>query len=193
MQGDHIRHSSARLLTCPMPTAPHPLDLVAPDARYAGSFRAALAEFHAEGRNLDVSLDGVPAHISELRLAAVFPGPGQVPETTYWGVSGGEFLGRVGLRHTLTEGLLEWGGHIGYEVRPSARGRGVGHALLAGVLPHARALGLARVLLTCDDDNLASARIIERGGGVLEDLRPTPDGPPKRRYWIELQPEVKQP
>lgn len=176
-----------------MTSAPFPLDLVAPDARYAESVRAALAEFHAEGRNLDVSLDGVLPHISELRLAAVFPGPGQVPETTYWGVFGTEFLGRVSVRHTLTEGLLEWGGHIGYEVRPSARRQGVGHALLAGALPRARALGLTRALLTCDDDNLASARIIERAGGVLEDLRPTPDGPPKRRYWIELQPDVKQP
>ena len=72
------------------------------------------------------------------------------------GVVNGEYVGRVSLRHRLNAGLEAWGGHIGYEVRPSVRGRGYGHALLAGMLPHARTLGLERVLLHCDDSNAAS-------------------------------------
>lgn len=72
------------------------------------------------------------------------------------GVVNGEYVGRVSLRHRLNAGLEAWGGHIGYEVRPSVRGRGYGHALLAGMLPHARTLGLERALLHCDDSNAAS-------------------------------------
>ena len=68
----------------------------------------------------------------------------------------GEYVGRISLRHELNTGLETWGGHIGYEVRPSMRGR----SLLAGILPHARTLGLERMLLHCDDSNAASICII---------------------------------
>ena len=56
---------------------------------------------------------------------------------------------------------------------------------VAAVLEEARKLGLDRVLITCDDSNLASARTIERSGGVLEDIRPTSLGL-TRRYWVAL-------
>ncbi|MDX2516846.1 GNAT family N-acetyltransferase [Streptomyces stelliscabiei] len=70
-------------------------------------------------------------------------------------------------------------------MRPSARRRGLATWALGAVLPEARALGMGRVLITCDDDNVASARTIERNGGVLEDVRTTDEGI-KRRYWITL-------
>ncbi len=162
------------------------LQLVRPDATHVLAFGAALPEFHAEGRLLDVHPDGVAAHVRELRLSAVEPGQYGVRETVLWALLGREFVGRVNLRHDLTPELRLWGGHIGYEVRPSARRRGVGRALLRGALPHARALGLTRVLLTCDDTNLASIRIIEGEGGVLEDITPGPQGERRRRYWIAL-------
>nr|WP_310583671.1 GNAT family N-acetyltransferase [Deinococcus sp.] len=101
------------------------------------------------------------------------------------GVVNGEYVGRVSLRHRLNAGLEAWGGHIGYEVS-SVRGRGYGHALLAGMLPHARTLGLTRVLLHCDDSNVASIRVIEKAGGVLDGLVVNPVGEAGRRYWIEL-------
>ena len=75
--------------------------------------------------------------------------------------------------------LLEVGGHIGYSVRPSARRRGVATEALRLVLPHAAALGIDPALLTCDVDNVASARVIEANGGVLEDVRGV-----KKRYWV---------
>ena len=105
--------------------------------------------------------------------------------TNWWVVEDDTYLGAIQLRHTLNDFLLEAGGHIGYGIRPSARRRGYAAWALGAVLPEARALRLDRVLLTCDPDNTASARTIERHGGVLEDERDTEVGR-KRRYWITL-------
>ena len=102
----------------------------------------------------------------------------------YWITDGAgadeEVVGFLALRHALTAWLLEEGGHIGYSVRPSRRGQGHASRALGLAVRRAAELGLDRVLLTCDEDNLASARTIERNGGVYEDTR---NG--KRRYWIE--------
>ncbi|WP_112236560.1 GNAT family N-acetyltransferase [Kribbella monticola] len=111
--------------------------------------------------------------------------PGRVPASYWWIVDDGEYAGAITLRYELNERLLDGGGHIGYGVRPSARGRGLATWALGQVLDRARASGLDRVLVTCDDDNLASARTIERNGGVLEDVRDTWLGL-TRRYWIDL-------
>ncbi len=104
---------------------------------------------------------------------------GWVPSSLRWVTEDGEILGTIRLRHQLNELLLRDGGHIGYAVRPTARRRGVASRALALMLEECRARGISRVLLTCDDDNLASARTIEANGGVLEDVL---DG--TRRYWI---------
>ncbi|WP_086803650.1 GNAT family N-acetyltransferase [Streptomyces caniscabiei] len=116
---------------------------------------------------------------------SVAPRDGRVHATHWWIVEGDSYMGAIDLRHRLTAFLLHSGGQIGYSVRPSARKRGLATWALGAVLPEARALGLGRVLITCDDDNAASARIIERNGGVLEDVRTTEEGV-KRRYWITL-------
>jgi predicted acetyltransferase len=162
------------------------LCLESPSQSLLPSFSHALTEYHAQGRHLDLSSNHLPEYIASFADRASSPAPGRVAETVLWGVVGGEYVGRVSLRHTLTPGLGAWGGHIGYEVRPSARGRGYAHALLAGILPHARPLGLERVLLPCDDSNAAPIRVIERAGGVLEALVVNPEGAPGRRYWLEL-------
>ncbi|MFF1418206.1 GNAT family N-acetyltransferase [Streptomyces sp. NPDC058280] len=100
-------------------------------------------------------------------------------------VDGETYLGAIDLRHYLNPFLLEGGGHIGYSIRPSARRSGLATWALGAVLPTTPALGLDRVLLTCDDGNVGSARTIESNGGVLEDVRNTEIGV-KRRYWIVL-------
>jgi predicted acetyltransferase len=83
--------------------------------------------------------------------------------------------------------LAQWGGHIGYVVRPAFRRHGYATQMLRQSLPIARTVGLKRVLVTCDDTNIGSARVIERCGGILQNKLPGPDGqPPKRRYWIEM-------
>ncbi len=105
---------------------------------------------------------------------------GLVPSTSRWVVQDGRLVGFVALRHELNAFLFEEGGHIGYAVRPTARGRGIATAAAALALLEARHLAIERVLLTCDDANVASATVIERNGGVLEDVRGG-----KRRYWVE--------
>jgi predicted acetyltransferase len=94
-------------------------------------------------------------------------------------VNGGEYLGRIAIRHRLTDGLREWGGHIGYIVRPSARQRGYATAMLAAALLLARGLGIDPALLTCDAGNIGSRKVIEANGGRLEDQRGV-----KLRYWV---------
>lgn len=110
----------------------------------------------------------------------------KVHATFYWIVEDSNYLGAITLRHELNAKLLEGGGHIGYGVRPSARGRGLATWALGTVLDQARARDLDRVLVTCNDDNVASAQTIERNGGVLEDVRETWVGL-TRRYWIDLR------
>lgn len=106
----------------------------------------------------------------------------RVPSTYFWIADGEELVGFLNLRHLLNDFLLEVGGHIGYSVKPSARGRGHARAALRLALDEAAALGLERVLVTCDDDNEASRRTIEGNGGVLEDVRDA-----KMRFWISLR------
>lgn len=105
--------------------------------------------------------------------------PGWVPCTTWWWLDGRIFVGRIALRHRLTEALRAAGGHIGYDVRPSARRRGHATAMLRQVLIEAATLGIADVLVTCDEDNVGSRRVIEACGGQLDDRRGR-----KLRYWI---------
>jgi predicted acetyltransferase len=108
------------------------------------------------------------------------PCPPQRHGSPRWIVEDGQVLGGIALRHYLDENI----GHIGYGIRPSARRRGLATWALAEMLVEARAaLGLDRVLVPCLDGNVASARTIERNGGVLEDIRDTTHGP-LRRYWI---------
>lgn len=112
--------------------------------------------------------------------------PGRVPATTLWVTAGGDYVGSIQLRYELTDALTELGGHIGYGIRPSWRRRGAATFALGGMLARACRLGLSRVLITCDDANVASVRTIERHGGELEDVREAPGRSPWRRYWITI-------
>jgi predicted acetyltransferase len=166
-------------------------ELVRPLTRVRGSFVAAMAEFQAEGRGApdDRTMvgaeirghratwhtpEGFARFVAQLRAEAdedPSRPPGLVPSTTLWWVDGDEYLGRIAVRHRLSPALLEVGGHIGYDVRPSARRRGHATAMLRGALPIAAGLGIERALITCDVDNVASRKVIETCGGVLEDRR----------------------
>jgi predicted acetyltransferase len=117
--------------------------------------------------------------------AAIRPADGRVHADYWWIADEERYLGCITLRHALTDFLLRAGGHVGYFVRPSARGSGLAAWALRAILPRARDLGLDRVLVTCDDGNVASARTIEKTGGVLENVRQTELGL-TRRYWITL-------
>jgi predicted acetyltransferase len=95
---------------------------------------------------------------------------GWVPWTEYWLVQGNRVLGTSSLRHHLTPALEEYGGHIGYVIRPCERRKGYGTEILRLTLQKATQMQLRQVVITCDDVNLASARIIEVNGGRLKDI-----------------------
>lgn len=114
------------------------------------------------------------------------PREGRVRHTFLIATAGHAIVGRVSLRHELNDRLREYGGHLGFGVVPSFRRQGYGRQLLRQSLPIARALGIDRLLLTCDDRNVGSIRIIESCGGVFQDTRPRAEGGSTRRYWIDL-------
>lgn len=93
----------------------------------------------------------------------------------------GRALGFLNLRLRLNEGLLNYAGHIGYSIRPSARGQGLAKEQLRQGLQVAKSKNIKRALVTCDSDNAASRAVILTNGGALEDVRGG-----KERYWIDL-------
>jgi predicted acetyltransferase len=171
------------------------LTLVSPSTKWAREVIATASEFRQAGeRDLMGSPEQMRADfagfVAELELTASQPGvrPGWVTANTYWLVRDGRtVLGRSNLRHCLTPELEDVGGHIGYAIRPSERRKGYGTQILALTLEKARERGLSRVMVTCDTANTASARIIEKNGGVLASQSVSP-GSRKlvSRYWIEL-------
>ncbi len=139
---------------------------------------------------LDRPMDNFASLISWLREQSEGIGlkEGFVSHSTFWLVdTNGLILGVSNLRHKLTDHLWREGGHIGYGVRPSERGKGYGTLMLKLVLEKAKELGLEKVLITCDKDNPASARVIQKNGGKLDnELVAKESGKMKQRYWIEL-------
>lgn len=187
--------------------------LVAPNTRYRPSFLRAIEEFAAEGRSestyapalgygdtrLRQHFDCFVCDLLDLRSGKL-RGTRRSPDYVLWLVDGKVFVGQVSVRPELTtDFLITYGGHIGYSIRPSLRQRGYGRQILALALPVARSLGLLRVLVTCNADNHASRRIIERNGGRFERALPMPrqtlvlegrdpDTPvDKLRFWIDLE------
>lgn len=104
-----------------------------------------------------------------------------VPQTTYWLYVNDRPVGICRLRHRLNDNLRIVGGHIGYCIRPSERGKGYGNLILAEVLKKAQMKGINDVLITCHDDNIASRKVIEHNSGVLGDINDH-----RCRYWIKI-------
>ena len=164
---------------------------------YKESYLAATREFQAEGHNLEIDFHDLATnfhyYLQAWRDRRYHPRPGSVPETIFWLIGDEEFIGRTSLRHSLNAKLLQFGGHIGYEIRPTQRRKGYGKLILRLALEQARAIGLTRVLVTCDDTNIGSAKIIEYNGGVLENtVLLAGRNVPTRRYWIDISPENPQ-
>ncbi|QFP76246.1 GNAT family N-acetyltransferase [Deinococcus sp. AJ005] len=172
-------------------------ELVSPSSHYQQSFIQAVREAQAAGSGLgdtlnwdvtqmEADFESVLADLRRYEPGHELP-EGFVHSEHLWLVEGDVYLGRASLRHTLTPRLREFGGHIGYEIRPSVRRQGHGSTILRLTLERARGLGLDRVLITCDTDNLGSRGVIEGNGGVLEGEFVLASHPkPIRRYWITL-------
>ena len=112
---------------------------------------------------------------------------GLVPDSTFFCLDEDRdiFVGAVNIRHWLNDSLLLNGGHIGDGVRPSERGKGIGTKMIALALEECRRLGILRVLMVCDRNNIASARTIQKNGGILEN-EVVVNGVVEQRYWIDL-------
>lgn len=112
---------------------------------------------------------------------------GYVPDTTLFCLDKDRniFVGAVNIRHYLNENLLKTGGHIGDGTRPSERRKGYATAMISLALQECRKLGINRVLMCCDRNNIGSAKSIIRNGGVLEN-EVVEDGVPVQRYWIRV-------
>jgi predicted acetyltransferase len=174
--------------------------LVPPAPCHAPSYLEALREGFRRGeqdtvterrvRQIEADFAGYLAVITDqtrnirLPTGEIVP---KVPFSLHWLTDGDVFIGEASLRHQLNAHLMREGGHIGYGIRPSYRGRGYGRRILALALAECRTLGLERVLVTCLESNAASARIIEVNGGVLENVIVDPAGRGRVcRYWIEV-------
>lgn len=169
------------------------IHLVPPDESYRESFLRGLGEFRHEGLpwwiggDLESVEQDFRSFVAKKLADASRRTETVVPATHLWAVMDEQFVGRVSIRHELNDALRVEGGHIGYDTVPSFRRSGVATEMLRQALPTARALGLTEVLLTCDDTNAASIRVIESNGGRLRETK-TLDSvkPPKRYYWIAL-------
>lgn len=168
------------------------MPLIAPDDDHFAEYRALIEEFGDGGLDGSgfwgehqpvLTEAGYRAWVAGLLREGdpdLAPLPERVKCSYFWITDDdGAWVGFLALRRSLNDFLFEQGGHIGYSVRPSRRRQGHASAALRAALGEAAALGIDPVLVTCDDDNVASQRTIESCGGRLEDVRSG-----KRRYWI---------
>lgn len=166
--------------------------LTRPSERYKDSFIAAVYEFIREKRTINWHPEILRTRFDEyLRVveqAETEPLAGYVPASQFWLVNGGNrYIGDVDIRHCLNESLKRFGGHIGYKIRPTFRQRGYGTLICKLGVERARLLGIGDILITCDDDNIGSAKIIEANGGLLRDRVDNGRGVLTRRYWIRAE------
>jgi len=167
--------------------------LSSPVEQYKASFLEGLQELHAEGimeyydfQSVSENFAGFLQRLRDEEDRAKIPAH-RVPASQFWLIDNGEYIGTFNLRHELNEWLYTFGGHIGYRIRPSKRRRGYGKEILCLGLEKARERGLRRVLVTCDETNIGSKKIIEANGGVFENAVTEEGASVKRlRYWIDI-------
>ncbi|MBT5016539.1 GNAT family N-acetyltransferase [Candidatus Peregrinibacteria bacterium] len=171
------------------------MKLIVPSLKYKDSFLDALMEFEKTKeagfwkfpdetpRTLESYIERILNHSEGADLPDNW-----VPCTSYWLIDeNNEFVGHINIRHRLNDFLTNFGGHIGYAIRPSMRRQGHGTQILKLALPKAAALGLDRILITCDKTNTPSLKIIEKNNGIFEnECEQTGDLPTKLRFWIDL-------
>jgi predicted acetyltransferase len=168
------------------------LQLNSPSVELLPSYIAFLDEIAAHGERVwparPEPTETAESFVERLLRAEVSHAPPH-QQTTYWATVDAAVVGQIGLRHRLNAELAEFGGHIGYTVRPASRARGIATEMLRQVLRTSKAQEIGRLLLTCAPDNVASNRTIRANGGVLERTifverfqRET------NLYWIDLSP-----
>jgi predicted acetyltransferase len=168
------------------------ITLVKPQLELVPSYISFIEEMRSAGEKIWESVIPSPTETPELFVKRLLEGehistPDLVSETYYWALLNNEVVGRVGFRHYLNENLKEFGGHIGYEVRPSARNKGIAKEMLRLVLQTPKAKEIGRLLLTCAPNNIASNRTILANGGVLTSTKFVERWQRETNYyWIDL-------
>lgn len=170
-------------------------NLVKPDISLREKFISMVNDYNDNNENIfnndyfntDFDYEGYIKDLDDLSNGVGLP-EGYVPSTEWWLINSiNDILGTVRLRHKLGERNFQEGGHIGYDISPRYRKKGYGKIILELVLNKAKELGLEKVLITCDFDNIGSRRIIEHNGGKLENsIISKETGKEVLRYWIEL-------
>lgn len=165
------------------------MELVEPSMAYVKSLEEAIGESngeHVHGLVLEHGYKTAAAAIEEIlrHSKGEYLPDGWVPASSYFLVENNTYIGIVNIRHYLNAALEKRGGHIGYSIRTSKQRQGYGTHMLGLALQKAKVLGIDRVLITCDADNIGSRKVIEKNGGVLQDEIEV-EGAPILRFWIE--------
>lgn len=177
------------------------IELIKPNSNYAAdiwAFRQEILECDAESEDqfagcmsLDTSKSAEEwIKICELRKREETCGETgtAVPSHMYLAVrkSDNRIVGVIDLRHHIDHPILgTWGGHCGYSVRPTERGKGYAKEMLRLNIQNAKVLGIPKLLITCDVSNAASEKTILANGGVYEKTIEV-DGSRMKRYWITV-------
>lgn len=165
--------------------------LVEPNEEMAEEFLAMAEEYKAAGNDrYKFALENFPVYLEQVTNYArgIKLNTDRVPGSEFWLAVNSRIVARSNLRHRLNPALEREGGHIGYGVRPSERRKGYGTLILKLTLEKAKTLGLEKVFLTCDADNVGSAKIIEKNGGVFAGQTVSPKTAKMiAQYWIEIR------
>lgn len=166
------------------------LSLVCPSEELGQQFMEMVDEFREAGEahylDEDVISKGLDEYLKWLRNGETpaLLSSNLVPWTAFWAMRDARLVGISSLRHWLSPWMAEFGGHIGYRVRPSARRLGLGTAILHLTLARAFERGIDPVLIVCTPDNEASIAIIKKNGGIYDRETEREDGVCLHRFWV---------
>jgi len=166
--------------------------LILPSVNYKDSYLEAVLEFQQERRNNNINHEKLSSDFESYIKEQIGFSKGEnlpygfIPFTNFWLIDKFEFIGFLVFRHYLTDKLKKEGGHIGYEIRPSKRKMGYGKKILELGLVKVKEAGIEKALITCNEDNLASRKIIEYcGGEFIDKVKLENQVPLKLRFWVK--------
>ena len=170
--------------------------LTKPTNEYAEEISRYRDEFLASGESMDGTgpLSKIEDPFRYVEICSEWERPetvptGLVPATQFMLVraSDNHVVGMIQVRHMFNSFLSKFGGHIGYSVCPSERGKGYASLMLKKVLPYCKQVGIDKLLVTCLEDNIASEKTIRKCGGIYESTIHEPHGGVNlKRFWIDL-------